>query len=153
MSYATHTMIELRLALTRQFPSAFVDGPAFMNSVYCAVTRDWVENHFATYYFQYLAARGQKTYAKRGNQCEHFALHAALEAVDLFRQSTDPEIPADAESVAVAWAKYFRADGLGWHEVNLWFLDGVWTPWEPQQMSFFTFTASEIQTTQQIGIP
>lgn len=153
MPYPTHSWIELQEQLSRQFPAYASQGPAFMNGFYCEVTRDWVAGPFATYYRDYLKARGQNVYATRGNQCEHFALRAALEAVDMFRQSTDPEIPADAESIAVAWAKYLRADGRGWHEVNLWYVGSVWQPWEPQTQEFFTFQQSEINTVMQIAVP
>ena len=123
-----------------------------MNATYCAATRGWVGGAFGKYFFDYLAARGDLKWRKRGNQCEHFALRAALEAVHLFSQADDPRIPAEAESLAVAACKY-RSDTLGWHEVNLWWIDGVWMPWEPQKMAFFEMSAAERQTVQQIVVP
>lgn len=151
MSYAVHTGAELVQQLVAQFPLA--GAPAIMNDAYCAVTRPWVEKPFSRYFFNLLAARDDLKWRKRGNQCEHFALRAALEAVELFSHMDDPEIPAEAESVGVAAVKYLRADGAGWHEVNLWYLDGVWVPWEPQTMDFFTFTPNEALTVQQPIIP
>lgn len=151
MSYALHTGAALTAQLTAQFPAAW--NPAIMNGSYCAATHAWVSGPFSKYFFDYLAARDVLKWKKRGNQCEHFALRAALEAVYLFGQSEDPAIPAEAESIGVAACKYQRADGRGWHEVNIWFIDGVWMPWEPQSFEFFTFASSEIPTVQQVIIP
>lgn len=151
MNYRLYNVLEIQQSLGKQFPGWLVDGPAIYNAWYCAPTRAWVDGPFAKYFFDYLNARDQRAYAKRGNQCEHFALRAALEAVDLFRRSRDAEIPAQAESLGVAWCKYRRADGA-WHEVNLWLLDGVWQPWEPQLMRFFTLNFEEVATVQQIGV-
>ena len=153
MSVKVYSAADLVGALARQFPrSYFVQGPAIMNGSYCAVTRRWVDGPFTRYYFDYLAARDQRKYSTRGNQCEHYAIRAALEAVELFRQAMDGEIPEEAESIGVAWFKYAKGGNL-WHEANLWFLDGEWVPWEPQTLSFFTLTAAEHATVQQIAIP
>jgi hypothetical protein len=144
---------ELVAALAAQFPCSYIQGPIFMNDRYCAVTRKWVEGPFSTYLWEFEIARGQITWLKRANQCEHFALRAALEAIDLFRQMPDDQVPSEAESLAVAACKYLRSDGKGWHEVNLWILDGSWSAWEPQQRAFFTFTEAERLTVQQIILP
>jgi hypothetical protein len=152
MPYAVHTNVELQGLLLAQFPALQPLAIEITNARYLAITRAWVEQ-FAPYYRAYLAARGQTVYAVRGNQCEHYAIRAAMEAVDLFRQSTDTEIPADVESIAVAWAKYFRSDGRGWHEVDLWLLDGLWTPWEPQTQTFFAFTPAEITSVSKPFVP
>lgn len=146
-----YSSAELVTALLAQFPYAL--APAIMNARYCAATRAWVEQRFSNYFWNFEIARGQLTYKTRGNQCEHYALRAALEVVDLFRQMQDADVPADAESMAIAAVKYLRSDGLGWHEVNLWFLDGTWCAWEPQQRAFFTFTEAERLTVQQAIIP
>jgi hypothetical protein len=127
--------------LVKQFPYAW--NVTLFNNVYCVASREWVDGPFAAYFFDYLAARDDLKYRSRGNQCEHFALRALLEAVDLFSKTDDSEIPAEAESIAIAAASYTRADGAGRHEVNLWYLDGKWVPWEPQQRRFFTFTEAE----------
>lgn len=148
---ALHTGAELVAKLYAQFP--FAGMVTIMNDRYCAVTRAWVDGPFAKYFFDYLAARNDLAYRPRGNQCEHFALRAALEAVQLFSLDQSPQIPVDAESIAVAACAYKRADGAGEHEVNLWFVDGVWAPWEPQQRRFFAFAESERLTTCQIIVP
>jgi hypothetical protein len=138
----------------RQFP--YVGLPVFMNSRYCAVPRRWVERQFSAYMWNFEAARGQLGWRQRGNQCEHFALRAALEVVDLFRQMPDDQVPADAESIAVAAVKYQRGAGTReaiWHEVNLWMHGAEWFPWEPQTRRYFEFTAAEIPTVHQALIP
>lgn len=142
-----YTSNDLTRALAAQFPGAW--NPAVMNSRYCAATRGWVEKQFTGYIWNFEVARGQLAYKARGNQCEHYALRAALEAVDLFRQMPDDQVPAGAESLAVAAVKYNRAGVLGWHEVNLWYHGGVWFPWEPQQRRYFEFTESERFSVQQ----
>ena len=149
--YALHSAADLQAALLAQFPSA--GGADFMNAAYCAATRGWVGGPFSKYFFDYLVARGDLKWKKRGNQCEHFALRAALEAVALFSHTEDPRIPAEAESLAVAACKYWRADGRGAHEVNLWCIDGAWLPWEPQTGAFFEFTPAEAGTVQRVIIP
>jgi hypothetical protein len=150
MSYKQYLASDLVRALVQQFPAAYCQP---MNLHYCATTRAWVDGPFGKYFFDYLAARNDRTWRKRGNQCEHFALRAALEAVHLFSQMEDPQIPPEAESLAVAAVAYQRADGAGWHEVNLWYLDELWVPWEPQTMSFFKFTESERLTVTMPIIP
>jgi hypothetical protein len=140
MSYRIHPSHELQAVFADQFPNHW--PIVALNESYCTVTRAWVDGPFSRYFFDYLAARGVLKWKKRANQCEHFALRAALEAVYLFGQSDDPEIPSEAESIAVAAVKYRRDDHV-WHEVNTWFLDGVWVPWEPQAMAFFQFSEAE----------
>lgn len=149
MNAMTYAGPVLAARLGAQFPLTQWPAPIVMNGVYCAATRAWVEGLFAKYFFDYLAARDDKQYSKRGNQCEHFALRAMLEAVDLFSKTDDPGIPSEAESLAVAVVKYQRADGRGWHEVNVWWIDGQWQPWEPQTMTFFEFALTETATVQQ----
>jgi hypothetical protein len=146
-----YTSNDLILALNAQFPAAW--SPIVFNSKYCAVTRSWVEKQFTAYIWSFETARSQITYRKRGNQCEHFALRAALEVVDLFSKMPEDQVPADAESVAIVATKYLRADGRGWHEVNLWFHGGVWFPWEPQTRRYFDFTEAERLSVQQPIIP
>jgi hypothetical protein len=140
-TYRLYGAAELNAQLQAQFPAAW--SPVWLNSHYCAATRGWVAGPFAKYFWEYLAARGDLKYRKRGNQCEHYALRAALEAVKLFADADDPKIPEEAESLAVAACEYVRADGTGKHEVNLWFVDGGWLPWEPQTRAFFEFTEAE----------
>lgn len=137
--------------LVKQFPGAW--NVNLLNNVYCVTTRMWVDGPFAKYFFDYLAARDDLKYRVRGNQCEHFALRALLEAVDLFSKSDDPEIPAEAESIAICAVTYTRSDNQARHEVNLWYLGGEWVPWEPQKCSFFTFTEAERLTVSQPIIP
>lgn len=149
-TYRVYRDQELVAQMLTQFPGAWAQP---MNGSYCATTRAWVAGPFAKYFFDYLAARGDLKWRARGNQCEHFALRAALEAVHLFSQMDDPKIPAGAESLAVAAVKYRRADTGAWHEVNLWLIEGAWVPWEPQTMSFFEFTEAERLSVQQPIIP
>ncbi len=151
MSYRLYLGSELANMATLQFPRAW--NPAVMNVLYCATTREWIDGPFAKYFRDYLTARGDLVWKTRGNQCEHFALRAALEAVHLFSHMEDPQIPAEAESLAVMACKYFRSDGKGWHEANLWLLAGIWEPWEPQTQTFFTFTPDERNTVQQLLLP
>lgn len=149
-----YSSAELIGAFYRQFPNA--SPAAIMNSRYCAATRAWVDARFSNYFWNFEIARGQLEYRKRGNQCEHYALRAALEAVDLFRQMPDDAVPADAESIAIAAVKYSQQAGTpaaGWHEVNTWFLGGVWCAWEPQTRKFFDFTEAERLTVTQPIIP
>lgn len=137
-----------------QFPAA--GSPIIMNNRYCAATRAWVEQRFSNYFWNFEIARGQLTYKTRGNQCEHYALRAALEVVDLLRQMQDSQIPEDAESLAVACCKFLKGagtDAAAWHEVNLWFFEGAWFPWEPQLRAFFEFTEAERLSVQQVLIP
>lgn len=153
MSYRVHDWLPLAQQLCVQFPKIqTIYEPLFLNATYCSVTRDWVNGPFSKYFFDYLAARGDLKWRKRGNQCEHFALRAALEAVYLFGQSTDSEIPSEAESIAVAAVAYRRRDGV-MHEVNLWYIGGIWQPWEPQTMSFFDFTESECFSVEKPLVP
>ncbi len=149
--YALYTWAQLEAKMREQFPLTQL-GSDPMNDRYCAATRGWVGGPFSKYFGEYLTARGDLKWRKRGNQCEHFALRAALEAVQLFSQADDPNIPAEAESLAVAACKY-KSDTLGWHEVNLWFLDEMWVPWEPQTRAFFEFSEVERFTVQKPIIP
>lgn len=154
MSAHLYTSNDLTRALSAQYPAAW--NPIVMNAHYCAVTRPWVEKQFTGYIWNFEQARGQLVYRKRGNQCEHYALRAALEAVDLFRQMPDDQVPAEAESLAVAAIKYQRGAGTSeavWHEIKLWFHAGVWFPWEPQMRRYIEFTESERLTVQQAIIP
>lgn len=154
MPAAIYTSADLVRALRDQFPLA--GYPAIMNTRYVAVTRDWVAKQFTGYIWRFEQARGQLTYSNRGNQCEHYALRAALEVVDLLRQMPDDQVPADVESIAVAAVKYQQNAGTPlavWHEVNLWYFAGQWFPWEPQRRAFFTFTEAERLTVQQAIIP
>lgn len=154
MSAKLYTSNDLIRALTAQFPAAW--NPIVMNAHYCAVPRSWVENVFRPYIWDFQQARGQLTYRKRGNQCEHYALRAALEAVDLFRLMPDDQVPPEAESLAVSAVKYLRGAGTSeavWHEADLWFHEGIWFPWEPQLRSYFEFTEAERLTVQQAIIP
>lgn len=149
-----YTDRDLIVAFYRQFPAT--SNVVIMNNRYCAATRGWVEKQFAGYLWNFQVARGQLVWRKRGNQCEHFALHAALEVVDLFRQMPDSAVPLEAESIGIAAVKYLRQAGTpaaGWHEVNTWFLGGVWCAWEPQTRRFFDFTEAERLTVQQPIIP
>ncbi|MBI5770901.1 MAG: hypothetical protein HZA93_24195 [Verrucomicrobia bacterium] len=148
MTAIVYTGAQLVAKLNEQFPATAWPAPVVANNVYCAPTRAWVERDFATYYFRLLAARDDLRWAKRGNQCEHFAFRALLEAVDLFGKMEATGIPAEAESLAVAAIKYHRADGP-WHEINLWYVDGQWEPWEPQTQRFVALTLGEIATVQQ----
>ena len=149
------TSHELRLALHNKFNGSFAGPAIFLNDVYCATTRAWVEKQFTGYIWNFQQARGQLVYRKRANQCEHYALRAALEVTDLFRQMPDASVPAEAESMAVACVKYQKGAATPaavWHEVNLWFLEGSWWEWEPQTRKFFTFTEAERLTAQQFLI-
>jgi hypothetical protein len=154
MTATVYLGADLVRALVAQFPAAY--GPAILNGRYCAVTREWVEKRFSGYIWNFQIARGQIAWKSRGNQCEHFALRAALEVVDLFRQMPDGSVPAEAESIAVAAVKYMKGAGtpaaVG-HEVNLWFFEGAWHAWEPQTRTFFDFTDAERVTVQQAIIP
>lgn len=143
-----HTGPALVATLMAEFPGTAFPGPAIMNDVYCAATRGWVEGPFAKYFSEYLFARDDLRWRKRGNQCEHFALRAMLEAVYLFGHDERPEVPAKAESLAVAAIKYRQDSGV-WHEINLWLIDGEWLPWEPQTQKFLTLSAAERATVQQ----
>ncbi|MBX3736704.1 MAG: hypothetical protein KF715_08450 [Candidatus Didemnitutus sp.] len=143
-------------AARAQFPSWAVQGPCVMNGVYVATSRSWVEKQFADYLWDFQQARGQQTWQKRGNQCEHFALRAALEVVNLLAQMPDGSVPPEVESIAIAACKYYKGAGTPaavWHEVNLWFHDGAWHAWEPQTRRYFEFTPAELNTVQQIIIP
>jgi hypothetical protein len=156
MNAKTYTGSELRMALQNQFAGAFLGPVVLMNDRYCAVPRAWVERQFSKYIWAFEQSRGQLVYRKRGNQCEHYALRAALEVVDLFRLMPDDQVPADAESIAVAAIKYLKGAGTPaatWHEINLWFHEGRWFPWEPQQRLYLTFTDAELVTVQQPIIP
>lgn len=147
---------ELVRALMAQFPLWSVQGPCVMNGTYVAATRSWVERQFAGYIWRFEQARGRLVWKKRANQCEHFALRAALEAVDLLAAMPEGSVPAEAESLAVACCKFQQGAGTPravWHEVNLWFHDGAWCPWEPQTRRYFTFTEAERATVQQILLP
>lgn len=147
---------DLVVAAREQFPLWRTDGPCVMNNVYAGVSRAWVERQFACYLWEFETRRRQRTWQKRGNQCEHFALRAALEVVNLLAQMSDGEVPAGVESVAIAACKYLQHAGTphaGWHEVNLWMHDGVWCPWEPQTHRYFAFTEAERATVQQLIIP
>lgn len=151
-----YTSTDLIASLRRQFPNWYVQGPCVMNNGYVAASRSWVDARFSTYIWQFQQARGQLVWNKRGNQCEHFALRAALEAVDLLHQMPEGSVPADAESLAIACCKYQRGAGTAspvWHEVNLWLHDGTWNPWEPQTRTYFQFTEAERLTAQQFIIP
>lgn len=156
MNAKVYTGADLRLALKNQFAGAFAGPVMLMNDRYCAVPRAWVEQQFSSYMWNFEQARGQLGYKKRGNQCEHYALRAALEVVDLFRQMPDDQVPAEAESIAIAAVKYLRGAGTPastWHEINLWFHEGQWFPWEPQQRRYLTFTAAEAPTVHQPIVP
>lgn len=144
---------QLQEALARQFPLWAVQGPCLMNSTYVVASRAWVQSKFSNYMWNFQIARDQLEWKKRGNQCEHFALRAALEAVELLHWMPDADVPPEVESLAICCCKYLRSDGRGWHEVNLWFHDDVWNPWEPQTRSYFDFTPSEVNTAQQFIIP
>jgi hypothetical protein len=154
MPAIVYTGADLVRSLREQFPA--VGFPVIMNTRYVAVSRDWVSQRFTAYIWAFEQARGQLTYSKRGNQCEHYALRAALEVVDLLRQMPADQVPADVESIAVAAVKYEQNAGTPmavWHEVVLWFFAGQWFPWEPQRRAFFTFTEAERLTVQQAIIP
>lgn len=140
----------------RQFPMGNFQGPCVMNARYVVADRQWVEKMFTGYMWNFEKARGQLEWRKRGNQCEHFALRAALEAVDLLRLMPAASVPVEVESLAVAACKYQRGAGTAqaeWHEVNLWFHSGAWYPWEPQTRRYFEFTDAEIKTVHQLIIP
>lgn len=146
-----YTKEELRAALVRDMAGAWMGVPLFLNSTYCAVTKEWVEDRFAPYILRYQQARGQVTYKRRGNQCEHYAIRAALEAVDLLRQMPDDAVPAEAESMAVATVIYTQGAGTPaavLHMINLWFVGGFWREWEPQTTSWISFTPAERQSVQ-----
>lgn len=136
-----YSHVELVAALVAQFPAAA--SPSVMNEKYCATTKEWVQETFATYVWNVEVARGQLKYKKRGNQCEHYSLRAALEVIDLFSQMPEEAVPAEAESLAIACCMYRRTDNQKLHEVNLWYIGGVWLPWEPQTRTFFDFTEEE----------
>lgn len=142
-----HDAAELQRNLVRDFPSCY--GALFLNQTYCAVTKEWVDDHFAPYLFKVEKARGQRTYKRRGNQCEHFAMRAAMEAVDLFRAMADDSIPAAVESLSVGTVIYQRGAGTPaafTHMVNVWRIGGFWREWEPQTRSWFQMTDAERKT-------
>lgn len=151
MSTKVYHQQELHAALIRDFAGAWLGVPLFFNQTYCAVTKEWVEDEFAPYFVKVLAARKQITWQRRGNQCEHFALRAGLEAVDLFSQMPEADVPAEVESVAVAAIMYQSRAGTPtavMHEVSLWFIGGFWREWEPQTRRWLNFTTAERQTAQ-----
>ena len=139
--------------LAAQFPMASWPNPIIMNEAYCAMSEDSIVKQFASYMWAFQAARGNLTYQRRGNQCEHYALRAALEIVDLFRQMNDTEIPPEAESIAIAACSFDRAEGKGRHEANLWLIAGVWRSWEPQTREFFTFAETERLSVAEVIVP
>lgn len=139
----------LRQALLRDFPGCWQGVAMFLNKTYCAVTKEWVEDRFSPYFLKYQQARKQIVYRFRGNQCEHYAIRAGMEAVDLFSQMPDAGIPPEAESLAVGAIMYLRGAGTaasGMHEVNIWYIGGFWREWEPQTRSWLRFTEAERQT-------
>ncbi len=141
MSYVVLTSLQIRTELWGAYPAA-----AFTDEVtsdrYHAVTREWVERRFAPWFWDYLRARDLHTWTLRGNQCEHFAMRALVELVTLFHQTRDARIDAGAESVAAAWVRYRRDDGL-WHAVVAIRVETGWELWEPQTQQFFTPSAAE----------
>lgn len=153
MTPRIYTAQELNLTLYRDFPSGH--SPEFLNNNYCAVTKEWVEDRFAPYIFLVEKARGQQKYQRRGNQCEHFAIRAAMEAVNLFRIMADDSTPAEVESIAVSVIKYLRGAGTSaafMHMVDAWYINGYWREWEPQSRTWFTMTDAERKTARPLMI-
>lgn len=139
---------QLAQTLFRDFPR-YENAPLFLNATYCAVTKEWVDDLFGPYLYKVQKARGNVTYKRRGNQCEHFAIRAAMEAVDLFRAMADDSIPVAAESLAVATIIYQSRAGTPHamkHMVNVWYIGGFWREWEPQTRSWFQMTDAERKT-------
>ena len=141
-SAVLHNSTQLAIRLAVAFPGTVEPPALLLNGTYCAVTRAWVEGPFAKYFSDYLRARDDLQWRVRGNQCEHFALRALLEAVYLFGHDVQAGVPAEAESIAVAAVSYHRDSGGG-HEVNVWLIDGEWLAWEPQTQKFFEFSPTE----------
>lgn len=138
------TAEQLRNELWSTYPGAFFTDE-ITNRRFHTVTRDWVTRKFGPWYWEYLRARGLHTWTLRGNQCEHFAMRALLELVTLFHQARDAEIDPTVESLAAAWVKYIRADGVA-HAVLTIRVEAGWELWEPQTQQFFTPTAGERAT-------
>lgn len=146
MTPRLHDSEALWHTLYRDFPGCWLGAPLFLNKTYCAVTKEWVEEQFAPYLYKVQKARQQLPYRRRGNQCEHFAIRAAMEAVDLFRAMDDDSVPDGAESIAIAAIIYESRSGTpqaGQHMVNVWYIGGFWREWEPQTRTWFRMTEAE----------
>lgn len=114
------------------------------NATYAVTTQEWVEKKFAQHFRDYLFARDLLKYALQGNQCEHFAMTALLEAVNCYRSTW---VPGTApESIAACWIAFQPDNSAGGHAIIAWLIDDYWQGWEPQTQSWRALTATEALT-------
>lgn len=141
MAYKTFTAQQLITSLQAQFP-AVQNTHEITNQTYHRITKEWVDKVFAPYFREVLFARNKTTWRAKGNQCEHFAFRAMLAAVDCYDDTAQNDAEMVAESIAVSWIKFKIHNGV-WHAINLWWIDGIWQPWEPQTQQWRPFIEQE----------